>query len=193
MLNDQYTFDNFVVGPCNRFAHAAAMGASESPGTYNPFFLHGSVGLGKTHLLQSICFSILDGWPESRILYLSCETFVNHFIAALENGNLLGVPAQVPQRRRAGRGRHPPAGEQGAHAGGVLPYLQHALQRGQADRAVLGQSADRHPDPAGATHLTLQVGHGHRDREAVLRDAHGDRQAQEPRPRARDSERSRQS
>ena len=89
VLNDQYTFDNFVVGPCNRFAHAAAMGASETPGTYNPFFLHGSVGLGKTHLLQSICFSILDGWPESRILYLSCETFVNHFIHALQDGNLL--------------------------------------------------------------------------------------------------------
>ncbi|MFT5049592.1 MAG: chromosomal replication initiator protein [Chlamydiales bacterium] len=89
VLNDQYTFDNFVVGPCNRFAHAAAMGASESPGTYNPFFLHGPVGLGKTHLLQSICFSILEGWPDSRILYLSCETFVNHFIHALQDGNLM--------------------------------------------------------------------------------------------------------
>ena len=89
VLNDQYTFDSFVVGPCNRFAHAAAMGASETPGTYNPLFLHGSVGLGKTHLLQSICFSILRSWPESRILYLTCETFVNHFIHALQEGDLL--------------------------------------------------------------------------------------------------------
>ena len=89
VLNPKYTFDNFVVGPCNRFAHAASMGAGESPGkSYNPLFLHGSVGLGKTHLLQSACFSILDRWPESRILYLSCETFVNHFINALENGDL---------------------------------------------------------------------------------------------------------
>ncbi len=87
VLHPNYTFDNFVVGPCNRFAHAAAMGAGESPGkSYNPFFLHGSVGLGKTHLLQSICFSILDRWPNTRILYLSCETFVNHFINALEDG-----------------------------------------------------------------------------------------------------------
>lgn len=87
VLHPKYTFDNFVVGPCNRFAHAAAMGAGESPGkSYNPFFLHGSVGLGKTHLLQSICFSILDRWPNTRILYLSCETFVNHFINALEDG-----------------------------------------------------------------------------------------------------------
>ena len=89
VLNPKYTFDNFVVGPCNRFAHAAAMGAGESPGkAYNPFFLHGSVGLGKTHLLQSVCFAVLDRWPKTRILYLSCETFVNHFINALENGDL---------------------------------------------------------------------------------------------------------
>jgi chromosomal replication initiator protein len=88
-LNPKYTFENFVVGPCNRFAHAASVGASESPGNnYNPLFLHGSVGLGKTHLLQSICYNVLASNPTSRILYLSCETFVNHFITALENGDL---------------------------------------------------------------------------------------------------------
>lgn len=89
VLNPKYTFDNFVVGPCNRFAHAAAAGAAESPGkTYNPFFLHGSVGLGKTHLLQSMCASILSRNPQARILYLSCESFVNHFIDALEKSDL---------------------------------------------------------------------------------------------------------
>ena len=88
-LNPHYRFDNFVVGPCNRFAHAAAVGVSESPGkAYNPFFLHGSVGLGKTHLLQSLCYSLLGRTDGTRILYLSCETFVNHFISALENGDL---------------------------------------------------------------------------------------------------------
>ena len=88
-LNEKYTFDNFVVGPCNRFAHAAAVGAAEAPGkAYNPFFLHGSVGLGKTHLLQSMCHSLLQRQSDVRILYLSCETFVNHFINALENGDL---------------------------------------------------------------------------------------------------------
>ena len=88
-LNEKYTFDNFVVGPCNRFAHAAAVGAAEAPGkAYNPFFLHGSVGLGKTHLLQSMCYSLLQRQSDVRILYLSCETFVNHFISALENGDL---------------------------------------------------------------------------------------------------------
>jgi chromosomal replication initiator protein len=88
-LNPHYRFDNFVVGPCNRFAYAAAVGVSESPGkSYNPFFLHGSVGLGKTHLLQSLCYSLLERDPQTRILYLSCETFINHFISALENGDL---------------------------------------------------------------------------------------------------------
>ena len=88
-LNPRYTFDNFVVGPCNRFAYAAAQGCAESPGTaYNPLFLHGNVGLGKTHLLQSLCFALLENWPDIRILFLSCESFVNHFINALENGDL---------------------------------------------------------------------------------------------------------
>jgi len=88
-LNPKYTFDNFVVGPCNRFAHAAALGSAEAPGkAYNPFFLHGSVGLGKTHLLQSLCWAILDRAPRARILFLSCETFVNHFINSLENGDI---------------------------------------------------------------------------------------------------------
>jgi chromosomal replication initiator protein len=88
-LNPRYTFENFVVGPCNRFSHAVSLGTAEAPGSaYNPLFLHGNVGLGKTHLLQSICFSLLESWKEVRILYLSCETFVNHFISALENGNL---------------------------------------------------------------------------------------------------------
>ena len=88
-LNPKYTFENYVVGPCNRFAHAATQGAAESPGNaYNPLFLHGSVGLGKTHLLQSMCFALLENYENVRILYLSCETFVNHFIGALENGDL---------------------------------------------------------------------------------------------------------
>ncbi len=88
-LNPYYRFDNFVVGPCNRFAHAACVGVAEEPGkTYNPLFIHGSSGLGKTHLMQSLCHNVLERAPKARILYLSCETFVNHFISAIEHGNL---------------------------------------------------------------------------------------------------------
>ncbi len=88
-LNKDYTFDNFVTGPCNRLAHAACVAVGQNPGqTYNPLFIHGSVGLGKTHLLQATCQAILEGHPDARIQYLSCETFTNHFIEAIEKGAL---------------------------------------------------------------------------------------------------------
>ncbi len=91
LLNNEYKFDNFVVGPCNRLAHASCLAVSESPGTaYNPLFIHGSVGLGKTHLLQAICHRIVEQFPTSQILYLTCEMFVNQFIEAVERGLLDG-------------------------------------------------------------------------------------------------------
>ncbi|RIK61854.1 MAG: chromosomal replication initiator protein DnaA [Planctomycetota bacterium] len=88
-LNGDYVFENFVVGPCNRMAHATCMAVSQSPGTtYNPLFIHGAAGLGKTHLLHAVCHRILDHAPGTRIVFLSCETFVNHFIEAVERGAL---------------------------------------------------------------------------------------------------------
>ncbi|MBI4576505.1 MAG: chromosomal replication initiator protein DnaA [Planctomycetes bacterium] len=88
-LNEHYTFDNFVTGPCNRLAHAAAVAITESPSqAYNPFFLHSSVGLGKTHLMQAICHVFQRRYPTRRILYLSCEEFVNQFIRAIEHKQL---------------------------------------------------------------------------------------------------------
>lgn len=90
-LNGDYSFENFVVGPCNRLAHASCVAASESPGTaYNPLFLHGAAGLGKTHLLQAVCHRILDHSPAAHVAYLTCETFVNHFVEAVEKGRLDG-------------------------------------------------------------------------------------------------------
>lgn len=89
MLNEHYNFDNFVTGPCNRLAHAAAVAVSEAPGrAYNPLFLHGDVGLGKTHLLQAVCHAVRAREQDSRTLYISCETFTNHFIEAVEKGAL---------------------------------------------------------------------------------------------------------
>ena len=85
-----YTFDSFVTGPCNRLAHAACQAISESPGvTYNPLFLHGAVGLGKTHLLHATCQTVLNSAPGRQISILSCESFVNHFIEAVERGKLM--------------------------------------------------------------------------------------------------------
>ena len=88
-LNTNYTFDEFVVGPCNRLAHAAALAIGANPGrSYNPFFVHGKVGLGKTHLLQAICHSIVRAQPNSRVLFLSCEEFTNRFIDSIQNRTL---------------------------------------------------------------------------------------------------------
>ncbi|MCE9581626.1 MAG: chromosomal replication initiator protein DnaA [Planctomycetes bacterium] len=86
VLNPNYTFENFVVGLSNRLAHAAATSVAASPGNaYNPLFLYGSVGLGKTHLLQAICHAILAKTPGLNISYLSCEEFVNDYIASVQN------------------------------------------------------------------------------------------------------------
>jgi len=88
-LNPDYTFDQFVTGPCNRLPHAASMAVSDQPGqSYNPLFIHGGVGLGKTHLLQAVCQKVLDRQPDARILYLSCDSFINQFINAVESGEM---------------------------------------------------------------------------------------------------------
>ena len=88
-LNPQYSFENFVTGPCNRMAHAAALAVSDLPGrAYNPLFIHSSVGLGKSHLMQAICQKILTTRPDVAMMYVSCEDFVNQFIAAIESGQI---------------------------------------------------------------------------------------------------------
>jgi chromosomal replication initiator protein len=88
-LNTQYTFENFVTGPCNRMAHAAALAVSDLPGrAYNPLFVHSNVGLGKSHLIQAIGHKIFSSRPDVKMMYVSCEDFVNQFIAAIERGQL---------------------------------------------------------------------------------------------------------
>jgi len=94
-LHPDYTFDNFVVGPSNRLAHASCIAVSQSPGnTYNPLFLYGNSGLGKTHLLQAVCRETGQKSDNAVIQFLSCEDFINRFISAIEKGNLAGFQSQ---------------------------------------------------------------------------------------------------
>jgi len=94
-LHPDYTFENFVVGPSNRLAHASCVAVSQSLGnTYNPLFLYGNSGLGKTHLLHAVCDAAKSKFKSNGILFLSCENFVNRFIRAIEEGNLAGFQSQ---------------------------------------------------------------------------------------------------
>ena len=87
-LNPNYTFDTFVVGNNNRFAQSASLAVAESPGeTYNPIYIYGGPGLGKTHLMHSIGHFILDQNPDSKVIYVTSEQFTNEVIESIRNGN----------------------------------------------------------------------------------------------------------
>ena len=88
-LNPRYSFDSFVVGPNNNFAHAAALAVAQSPAkAYNPLFLHGGVGLGKTHLMQAIGHSAATNAKASRVCFITSEQFTNEFIQAIQTSTL---------------------------------------------------------------------------------------------------------
>src|SRR4030042_4520054 len=84
-LNPRYTFETFIIGSSNRFAHAAALSVSENPTSYNPLFIYGGVGLGKTHLMHAIGHYSKRLYPSFKISYIPMEKFVNDYIDALRD------------------------------------------------------------------------------------------------------------
>jgi chromosomal replication initiator protein len=89
-INPKYTFDVFVIGASNRFAHAAALAVAEAPAqSYNPLFIHGSTGLGKTHLLQAIGHYVLQQHPRLNVRYVTTETVLNEFVDSMRDGRMV--------------------------------------------------------------------------------------------------------
>ena len=89
-INPRYTFDVFVIGASNRFAHAAALAVAEAPAqSYNPLFIHGSTGLGKTHLLQAIGHYVLQQHPQLNVRYVTTETVLNEFVDSMRDGRMV--------------------------------------------------------------------------------------------------------
>ena len=94
-VNERYTFERFVVGSCNEFAHAAAQAVAESPAErYNPLYLHSSVGMGKTHLLHAIAHRMGRGRPSLRVVYISAEEFVNEMVKSIPHSGMRGFRAR---------------------------------------------------------------------------------------------------
>ncbi len=116
----RYSFESFVIGPSNRFAHAAALSVAETPArSYNPLFVYGGAGLGKTHLLQAIAQYVRENYPTYRVRYISTETLLNEFVDAIRK-NAQRSSNAATARSTCARGRHPVHGGQGAAPGGVL-------------------------------------------------------------------------
>ena len=127
----EFTFQNFVVGPSNKLAHAASIAVAEHPAqNYNPLLIYGDSGLGKTHLLYAIANVIRQNDPAAKIVYIKGDEFINEFIELVRSG-------QIPGGGPASGGRRAVRGGEGAGPERVFPHLQHPLRVRAADRADL--------------------------------------------------------
>ena len=169
-LDGRCTFDNFVVGKPNELAHAAARRVADGgPVTFNPLFLYGGVGLGKTHLMHAIAWEVQQNNPEARVLYLSAEQFMYRFVSALRFKEMHGFKEMFRSvdmlmvddvQFISGKDFDP---------GGVLPHLQRADRAAEADRDLRRPGAGRDRRARGADPLAAAVGAGRRPAPDRLR------------------------
>jgi chromosomal replication initiator protein len=139
----RYTFDAFVIGNGNQFARAAALAVAERPSrAYNPLFLYGGVGMGKTHLMHAIGHEVKRRQPVASICYVSAEKFTNEMITSLRNDRMTSFRDRFRTVDVLLIDDIQFICAEGAHAGGVLPHLQRAAREHEADRDRLGPSAE---------------------------------------------------
>ena len=140
--SDAFTFETYVVGPQNKLAYAAARAVADKPAeNFNPLFIYGDSGLGKTHLLYAIAHQVKRKREDLRIVYIKGDDFTNELIALHPGGQQRRVPGEVPAGGHPAGGRYPVHRRQEADPGGVLPHLQHPVRIRAADRADLRPSA----------------------------------------------------
>lgn len=137
----EFTFDTFVVGESNKMAYAAARAVADGVGHYNPLFIYGDSGLGKTHLIYAIAHQIRTTRPSAKIIYIKGDDFINEFIELVRAGPRQRIPREVPRRGPAARRRRAVRRGQGAGAERIFPYVQHALRGRPPDRPDLRSPA----------------------------------------------------
>ncbi len=134
-LNPRYTFDTFIVGTSNQFAHAACRAVAEAPSrSYNPLFIYGGVGLGKTHLMHAVGHYVLRHNPSLKLTYISAERFMNEMINAVRYDRIIDFRERYRTVDVLLRGRCAVHRRQGRHADRVLPHVQRAVRLAEADR-----------------------------------------------------------
>ena len=166
---------SFVEGKSNQLARAAAMQVAENPGrAYNPLFIYGGVGLGKTHLMHAVGNTIRSRNERARVAYVHSERFVGDMVKALQHNTHQRVQDRVSLARCAADRRHPVLRRQGPLAGRVLPHVQRAVRRPAADHPDVRSLSEGGRGPRRAAEIALRLGPDGRDRAAGAGDLRRD-------------------
>ena len=174
-LNKVFTFDSFVEGKSNQLARAAAFQVAQNPGSaYNPLFIYGGVGLGKTHLMHAIGNLIVARNPAAKVAYVHSERFVSDMVRGPAAQHDRGVQTHLPLARRPADRRHPVLRGQGSLAGRILPYIQRVARGPAADHPDLRSLSEGGHGSRGAAEVAVRLGSDGGDRAAGARDERRD-------------------